>query len=180
MGHGKTLPGKLMIIHWNWAEQLHFRCDLTTQIQKRLETVLVLPIHPDSDGPYGPSHHVKKSGLRVDNHFQLVWVAQWHVVSWSGGPQNHPKWDTLNAETTDFGIFSVTFSNLFQETPPKNIQKRYVTPRICADPPVENDFSKVARNWPWLRRLPPATNGSSGSPMMNIPTPKPLQVGRTQ
>ena len=75
-GHGKTLPGKLMIIHWNWAEQLHFRCDLTTQIQKRLETVLVLPIHPDSDGPYGPSHHVKKSGLRVDNHFQLVWVAQ--------------------------------------------------------------------------------------------------------
>ena len=78
-GHGswENSSGKTdEIIHWNWAEQLHFRCDLTTQIQKRLETVLVLPIHPDSDGPYGPSHHVKKSGLRVDNHFQLVWVAQ--------------------------------------------------------------------------------------------------------
>lgn len=65
------------------------------------------------------------------NPFQLVWVAQWHVVSWSGGPQNHPKWDTLNVETTDFDIFSVTFSNLFQETHGNTTQKRCHTQNLC-------------------------------------------------
>ena len=73
---------------------------------------------PCSSHPSWQWRSLTSSKIRTSGwHFQLVWVAQWHVVSWSGGPQNHPKWDTLNAETTDFCIFSVAFSNYFRKHP---------------------------------------------------------------